>query len=131
MKKSLLPKFVIIILLSGIFYSLPAQNITEKVKGEITETLKLWNTAAKNSDTDQLISLFDNSENIMLIGSNKGEIWKGKDQIKGHLNSISPQESVSWDVYFDHSASVNPPAFTDQEKNGILVSNRIFRVKSG
>lgn len=42
--------------------------------------------------------LFDNSENIMLIGSNKGEIWKGKDQNKGHLDSIFLQESVSWEM---------------------------------
>jgi ketosteroid isomerase-like protein len=98
MKKQILSRAIMTILLSGMFFPLPAQNLTEKVKGEITEALKLWNNAAKNSDTDQLMSLFDNSENIMLIGSNKGEIWKGKDQIKGHLNSIFPQESVSWEM---------------------------------
>jgi ketosteroid isomerase-like protein len=98
MKKNVLSLIAIMFLFSAIFFPLSAQNLTEKAKGEISETLKLWNTAAKNSDTDQLMSLFDDSENIMLIGSNKGEIWKGKDQIKGHLISIFPQESVSWEM---------------------------------
>jgi hypothetical protein len=32
--------------------------------------------------------LFDNSDNIMLIGSDSGEVYKGKEQIKGWLNLL-------------------------------------------
>ena len=42
-----------------------------------------------------MMSLFDNSENIMFIGSDSAEIWKGWEQVRGHLNSIFPDESVS------------------------------------
>ena len=98
MKNNILPRLVLWGLFSVTFISLPAQQLSEKVKNEITETLKIWNTAAKSSNTDQMMQLFDNSENIMLVGSDSAEIWKGKDQIKGHLNSIFPQESVSWEM---------------------------------
>jgi uncharacterized protein (TIGR02246 family) len=77
--------------------SLPlhAQIISEKVKSEIYQTLQRFNTAAQNSNTEQLLELFDESANIMFIGGDSAEIWKGADQIRGHLNSIFPQESVN------------------------------------
>lgn len=31
---------------------------------------------------------YDTSENIMLAGSDSAEIWKGKDQIKGHVSEV-------------------------------------------
>jgi len=42
-----------------------------------------------------MMSLFDDSENIMFIGSDSAKIWIGKDQISGHFDSIFPKESVS------------------------------------
>lgn len=69
-----------------------------------------------------MMSLFDDSENIMFIGSDSAEIWKGKDQIKGHLNSIFPNESVSLEMkrididYNDNTAWV----FVD---GAIIISN--------
>jgi ketosteroid isomerase-like protein len=98
MKKNGLFQSVILIIFSIIFNSLQAQELSEKVKSEITEALNIWNNAAKNSNTELMMSLFDDSENIMLIGSDSAEIWKGKDQIRGHLNSIFPNESVSWEM---------------------------------
>ncbi len=78
--------------------SLQAQSASEKVKGEIAEALKQFNTAAQNASTDQLMLLFDDTENIMFIGSDSAEIWKGHEQIRRHLNSIFPKERVFLDM---------------------------------
>ncbi|MEI6059888.1 MAG: nuclear transport factor 2 family protein [Bacteroidota bacterium] len=93
MKKHVL--FQLIVLFSLMSSTLQAQVNDEKVKSEINQTLQLFNIAAKNSDTEQLLALFDESANIMFIGGDSAEIWKGADQIRGHLNSIFPHESVS------------------------------------
>ena len=93
MKKSILLQ--LILLFSPISLALHAQIVSEKIKGEINQTLEHFNTAAKNSNTEQLMALFDDSANIMFIGGDSAEIWKGADQIRGHLNSIFPHESVS------------------------------------
>jgi hypothetical protein len=85
----------LVFLFSVMSFSLQAQVNSERVKGEIYQTLQRFNTAAQNSSTDQLMALFDEAENIMFIGGDSAEIWKGDHQIRGHLNSIFPQESVS------------------------------------
>lgn len=85
----------LVFLFSVMSMSLHAQVRSESVKGEIIQTLQRFNTAAQNSNTDQVMALFDKTSNIMFIGGDSAEIWKGEDQIRGHLNSIFPQESVS------------------------------------
>ncbi len=75
-----------------------AQNKSEKVNAEISEVLNLWNSAAKNSNTDQALSLFDETDNIMLVGSDSGEVFKGKDQIRGWLNRLFKHNSFSWEM---------------------------------
>jgi ketosteroid isomerase-like protein len=72
-----------------------AQVNYEKVKSEINLTLQRFNTAAQNSSTEKIMALFDESANIIFIGGDSAEIWKGSDQIRGHLNSIFPHESVT------------------------------------
>jgi len=98
MKNSILLRFVFLLGFSIILNSVSAQNSSDKVKNEIAEALKLFNTAAQNANTDQMMSLFDDSENIIFVGSDSAEIWKGKEQIKGHLNSIFPNERVSLEM---------------------------------
>jgi ketosteroid isomerase-like protein len=98
MNKKILLHLVLLILFPALYYPASAQAPSEKVKNEILEALKRFNTAAQNANTDQMMQLFDESENIMFIGSDSAEIWRGKDQIKGHLNSIFPHESVSLEM---------------------------------
>ena len=44
------------------------------------------------------MSMFDDSENIMLIGSDSCEVFKGKDQIKGWLTQLFDMASFSWEM---------------------------------
>ena len=72
-----------------------AQSETEKVKKEISKTLESFYSAAQKASTEEIISLFDTSPNIMFIGGDSAEIWKGADKIRGHLNSMFPDVKVT------------------------------------
>jgi ketosteroid isomerase-like protein len=98
MKKNFIIPAALVIFLSPMFYSLNAQTASGKVNGEISEALKLWNSACKTGNTTQLMALYDNTENIMLVGSDSAEIWKGKDQIKGHVNEVFAHSSFYWEM---------------------------------
>ena len=98
MKRTFLFQALLLIMLSVSAISLSAQKSSEKVKSEITETLKIWNTAAKSANVDQCLALFDDSENIMLVGSDKGEINKGKVEIKNWLSQIFGFAGFSWEM---------------------------------
>ncbi len=98
MKKNFFLTASLAIFFSLMFCSLPAQTTSGTVKGEISEAVKLWNTVCKAGNTNQLMSLYDNSENIMLVGSDSAEIWKGKDQIKGHVIEVFAHSSFYWEM---------------------------------
>ena len=78
--------------------SVTAQKSSEKIKAEIMETLKQWNNAGKNANLDQIMALYDNTDNIFMAGSDSGEIFKGKDQIKGWLALLLKNNSFSWEM---------------------------------
>ena len=98
MKKNILLQLILVILFSLVFNSLSAQTSSERVKNEIREMLTQWNIAAKSANVEQAVSLFDSSENIMLVGSDSGEIFKGKDQIKGWLTLLFKHNSFYWEM---------------------------------
>ncbi len=98
MKKISSFKYVFLVLLTQTFTTLSAQKPSDIVKEQITKTLKTWNTAAKSANVDQCMALFDDSETIMLIGSDKGEVNKGKDQVRDWLTKIFKVASFSWEM---------------------------------
>ena len=97
-KRNIFSLLLFVILFTSGHNSLMAQSSSEKVNKSILETLKMWNTAAENADVAQAMLLFDNSENIMLIGSDKGEVNKGKVQIKEWLTQIFDFAGFSWEM---------------------------------
>jgi ketosteroid isomerase-like protein len=98
MKQKILLQVLVVISFWAISTSLSAQKSSEKVKIEITQALQTWNAAAKSANVDRCLALFDDSENIMLIGSDKGEINKGKAQTKEWLTRIFGFASFSWEM---------------------------------
>jgi len=98
MKQKILLQVLFVISFWAISTSLSAQKSSEKVKIEITQALQTWNSAAKSANVDRCLALFDDSENIMLIGSDKGEINIGKTQSKEWLTQIFGFASFSWEM---------------------------------
>jgi ketosteroid isomerase-like protein len=78
--------------------SLSAQKSSEKVNNEIAETLKIWNTACKNANLDQVMSMLDITDGLMVVGSDNGEINKGKDEVKAWLSKIFGFAGFSWEM---------------------------------
>src|SRR6478752_9459398 len=68
---------------------------TEK---EIRTSLQLWNDAAKRRDTTAIMKMFDKAEDIMLVGSDSGEIFKGPSAVKQFMIFLFAQYSFSWDM---------------------------------
>jgi ketosteroid isomerase-like protein len=97
-KKSLLIQLILLILFSVNVNSLSAQKSSEKVKGEITEALKIWNLACKSADIKQVMTLLDTTQEIMVIGSADGEINKGKDEVKAWASQIFGFAGFSWEM---------------------------------
>ncbi|MEI8046718.1 MAG: nuclear transport factor 2 family protein [Bacteroidota bacterium] len=98
MRKLFFLQIAFVILFASVTTSLSAQKPSEEDKIAITGALKTWNAAAKSANVDQCMALFDDSENIMLIGSDKGEVKKGKAQIRDWLTKIFGVASFSWEM---------------------------------
>ncbi len=98
MSKNIFPSIVLLILFSTLFNSLAAQSASERIKGEINDALKTWNAAAKSANVELCLSMFDNSDDVMLVGSDKGEICKGRDQMRTWLSAIFAHANFSWEM---------------------------------
>ena len=100
--KTIMKKITLFLFLLAVYSltcgSVTAQKSSEKIKAEIMETLKQWNNAGKNANLDQIMALYDNTDNIFMAGSDSGEIFKGKDQIKGWLALLLKNNSFSWEM---------------------------------
>ncbi|MEI6695767.1 MAG: nuclear transport factor 2 family protein [Bacteroidota bacterium] len=91
-------KIVFLIMFSISLNALLAQQSSEKVKREINKALEIWNNAGKKADIDQVMALFDTSANIILVGSDSGEIFIGKNQAKEWLTQLFSFGSFSWEM---------------------------------
>jgi ketosteroid isomerase-like protein len=98
MKKNIFPQVALVILFSVMFNSLTAQTSSGKVQDEIKEALNIWNAACKNANLDQVMTMFDNSADIMVAGSADGEISKGKDEIRDWLGQLFGFAGFSWEM---------------------------------
>jgi ketosteroid isomerase-like protein len=98
MKKIHLIQVAFLIVFLVLSNAVSAQKCSEKFKTEITKTLETWNTACKNANLEQVMSMFDNTENIMVVGSDKGEISKGKEEIINWVGKLFKNAGFSWEM---------------------------------
>lgn len=98
MLKRLIAKGLIAVLCIFIISTTSAGNPSSKIRNEILKTLDQWNTASKNAELDKFMALFDDSENILLVGSAKGEVYKGKVQIREWLSQLYGFAGFSWEM---------------------------------
>ena len=84
------------------------QDENTTVKNEITAALELWNTMAKSRDTGRFMDLFDKTADIIVVGSDSGEVFKGREQIEGWMKMLFAHRSFSWDmkrIDIDHNGN--------------------------
>jgi len=65
---------------------------------EIEAVFREWNDATGRGDLAAVLEQFDQSENIMLVGSDKGEVFKGRQQIEGWLKTLFENNRFTWSV---------------------------------
>lgn len=66
--------------------------------GAIRAALGKWNDAAGRADLDTLMTFFDDSGNVILAGSDHGEIYRGKKDIRAWLATLLAHRRFSWDL---------------------------------
>ncbi|MEI7663372.1 MAG: nuclear transport factor 2 family protein [Bacteroidota bacterium] len=75
---------------------------------KITAALELWNNSAKTRDMSHFMELFDSSHTILVVGSDSGEVFKGREQIEGWMRMLFTHRSFSWEmnrVDIDHNGN--------------------------
>lgn len=65
---------------------------------EIHAALVEWNEAANRADLDGFMALFDDSENVILAGSDRSEVYRGKAEIRAWLGKLFEHNRFSWDL---------------------------------
>ncbi len=55
---------------------------------DIRKTLEALNAATTHHDVAASMALFDDSDDIMLVGSDAGEVFKGRQVLSAHLKEI-------------------------------------------
>ena len=88
-----------------------SQTSNKKVNTEINSALLTWNHAAKEADLKGFMNLFDDSENSMLVGSDSGEIFKGKAQISQWLSMLFKHNRFEWEMNTIHIDSYKNTAW--------------------
>ncbi len=63
----------------------------------IETAIRDWNVATNSGDVAVVMERFDQSDTIMLVGSDRGEAFKGRQQIEGWLTKLFKNNRFSWD----------------------------------
>jgi ketosteroid isomerase-like protein len=87
------------VLLSGCASARPSPTPpSEGVQAEIRSALLRWNEDAQRGDLPAFMGQFDDSADIVLVGSDRGEIFKGRAQIEGWLGKLMAKNRFSWQM---------------------------------
>ncbi len=91
-RKALLP---VVLLLALSPATVARQPDTHK---DIAAALETWNASASRGDIDAFMQLFDQSGQIILAGSDRGEVFRGKAAIRTWLSGLFEHHRFSWDL---------------------------------
>ena len=92
-------KLLSLVLGSSLCLALQTATATEVPdSSEIRAALGKWNETASRADLDGFMALFDESNDVMLVGSDRNEIYRGKAEIRGWLAQLFAHNRFSWDL---------------------------------
>ncbi len=86
-----------LLLISIMLFSVYGNSFAQDYKTEIKKVLDTWNEIGKKRDVNAFMNAFDNSDDIILVGSDSAEISNGRTEIKQFIASLFAQFSFQWD----------------------------------
>ncbi len=69
-----------------------------QTRQEISSTLDAWNSACSARDPKRVMAMIDDGPDVMVVGSDKGEVFKGREQIEGWLKGLLAVRGFSWEM---------------------------------
>lgn len=75
--------------------AVPAQ---AQVDAEVRRALEQFNAAAATGDVKACLALFEDRADILMVGSDKGEVFKGPAAMEGWLGALMRGNRFSWEM---------------------------------
>ncbi len=73
-----------------------ARSAPEATPAGIRAALESWTDAASRGDLAAAVGQFDDQADVLLVGSDKGEVFQGRVAIEGWLRRILAKNRFSW-----------------------------------
>jgi ketosteroid isomerase-like protein len=70
----------------------------EVVQAEVRRAIDQFSETAGRADLAGLLALFDANADIMVVGSDKGEVFKGRAAIEGWVAALFKSNAFSWQM---------------------------------
>jgi ketosteroid isomerase-like protein len=70
----------------------------EAVRAEVRRALDQFSEVAGRGDLAAALAQFDDKADILLVGSDKGEVYKGRAAMEGWLGSLFKWSTFSWQM---------------------------------
>ena len=90
------PKALIVLL--SLALAFPAFGQKRSTDQEVRTALATWNDRANKADLVSFMELFDDSSDLLVVGSAPGEVMKGKAAIRNWLSGLFAHNKFSWDL---------------------------------
>ena len=69
-----------------------------QTRQEVSQVLQAWSRACSARDLNQVMAMIDDGPDVMVVGSEKGEVFKGRQQIEGWLKGLLAVRGFSWEM---------------------------------
>jgi ketosteroid isomerase-like protein len=70
----------------------------EMIQKEIRSALDQWNIATGSRDLNKFMALLDDTPEVMIVGSDSAEIFKGRGQIESWIKKLFVHNGFTWEM---------------------------------
>jgi ketosteroid isomerase-like protein len=86
-----------VLLFAGCATTRPAP-ASPALQSEIRQALQRWNEANGRGDLAAVMAQFDDAPDLLLVGSDRGEIFQGREAIQGWLAKLFVRNRFGWEM---------------------------------
>lgn len=78
--------------------TVPSASSDERIGAEIQQAIKEFNESSGRGDLAAVLAKFDEQADILLVGSDKGEVYKGRAAMAAWLGSLYKSNGFGWQI---------------------------------